>query len=346
MKKMWIPFAWMVTVAFLFSLGCSTHVAKADGTVLAEYQLNGKQKITLDELEQEISELPTYKQRKYADMKGKQEYLELMAESRLILEEAKQRKLDEDQEILKKVEEYLHQLMVEKITEVEVDQKVKQVTEADMLAYYEAHLEDYVETEKIRLTCIMSEEDEEQANEWYKLVEGGKDILELAKELGAKGELKGPGERSEGDTGFFDRNAFSVAPDFTKAAFALEVGQTYAGVFPIDVSGTNYYAIFRNEEHQDERQKEFDEEAVQKDIRRKLEKENKTTRMTDWVEDVRGSAKLKLYTERIPADEVEAEGSDTKGSEMKGSEDKGSETKGSEAKTEAAGSETKGSTEK
>ena len=48
----------------------------------------------------------------------------LMAESRLILNLAREQKLNEDAEILKKVQDYLHELMVKKITTQEVDDKL------------------------------------------------------------------------------------------------------------------------------------------------------------------------------------------------------------------------------
>ena len=55
-----------------------------------------KHHITLEEMQQEISELPEYKQRQYQDKEGLETYMLLMAESRLILSLARDRKLNED----------------------------------------------------------------------------------------------------------------------------------------------------------------------------------------------------------------------------------------------------------
>lgn len=335
MRGTWLPVALSMILGALLSLGCGSPSAKAEGVVLAEYEADGKQQILLEDLEKEIAELPAYKKRKYEGPEGKAEYLELMAESRIILQLAKERKLDQDPEILKKVEEYLHQLMVEKITEMEVDQKVKPVTEEEMRAYYEEHKEDYVEPEQVRLTCIMSEDDEEKANAWYKQIQEGRDIADLAKELSEKGENVGPGART-GDTGFFTRKAFPAAQAFTDAAFALKVGEMYPGVFPIDVQGKTYYAIFRLEERKPERQKAFEEEDVQKDIRRKLEKQHKKERMDEWVKAAREKAKLKLYPERIPTPPPAEEESATQGE----SEEAGSATKANEASEATEGQAT------
>ena len=107
-------FTIFATVPFLYS--CGDKAIGADGTVIAEFEWNGKQRITLEEMMQEISELPEYKQRQYQDKEGLEEYMTLMAESRLILCLAKDQKLNEDEEIIKKVQDYLHELMVDRIT--------------------------------------------------------------------------------------------------------------------------------------------------------------------------------------------------------------------------------------
>ena len=86
-------------------LGCSGKANAIDGTVIAEFEWKGKHQITLEEMMQEISELPEYKQNQYAKSKeGLVEYMTLMAESRLILLMAKEQDLDQKGEIKRKVQ--------------------------------------------------------------------------------------------------------------------------------------------------------------------------------------------------------------------------------------------------
>ena len=171
---------------------CSDKAIGADGTVIAEFEWNGKHRITLEEpLLQEISELPEYKQRQYQDKSGLETYMLLMAESRLILNLARDQKLNEDPEILKKVQDYLHELMVKKITTQEVDDKLA-LTEADYIAYYEAHKDDYIRPAQVRLLCIILL-NKERADEVSADIKAGKDITEAAQELSDRGELVGPG---------------------------------------------------------------------------------------------------------------------------------------------------------
>ena len=314
-KKMKKTFLWLTFLGLaLMSLSivsCGTKEVEAtDGMVLAEFDWNGEHHIvTLEEMEQEISELPEYKQDDYEGKEGKEEYLTLMAESRMLLFVAKDRKLDEDPEILKKVDEYLHQLMVEKITEMEVDDKVKW-TEAELKQYYEEHKEDYIDSEQVKVTCL-TVDDEERAQELMNEIKDGKDIAELAKELSEKRENVGPGGGNNGDTGFFSRNSYSVAKDFVEMAFAMEIGEMTEEVLEQDVDSpdgaTTYYMIFRKEDHKQERQKEFTEEDVRKDVEREVERAKREQLMNEWLDSLKEKAKIQLYLDKVVGEPEEEE---------------------------------------
>jgi peptidyl-prolyl cis-trans isomerase C len=292
-------------------VSCGTKEVEAtDGVVLAEFDWNGEHHVvTLEQMEQEISELPKYKQDDYEGKEGKEEYLTLMAESRMLLLLAKDKKLDEDTEILSKVDEYLHQLMVEKITEIEVENKIKW-TEEDLKQYYEEHKEDYIDPEQVKLTCV-TVDDEERAQELMDEIKDGRDIAEVAKELSEQGKNIGPGGGNNGDTGFFSRNSYSVAKDFVEMAFAMEVGGMTDEAFEQDVEGpdgtTTYYMIFRKEDHKQERQKEFTEEDVRKDVENEVEKAKRDKIMKEWVDSLKAKAKLQTYLDKVVGEPEEEE---------------------------------------
>ena len=280
---------------------CGDKAVGADGTVIAEFEWNGKQHITLEEMMQEISELPEYKQRQYQDKEGLETYMLLMAESRLILNLARDEKLNEDPEILKKVQDYLHELMVKRITTQEVDDKLA-VTEQDYLDYYETHKEDYVRPAQVRLTCI-TVVNKERADETWAQIKEGKDLAELAQELSDKGELVGPGANpaSPGDTDYISRDSFpSGTEPFLDAAFAAEIGTLHDGVIEVDVQGQKYYMIFRKDEARDAYQKPFDEEDVRRNVERKVEREKRQALMDGWISQLRERAEVKTYIDRIP----------------------------------------------
>ena len=290
-----------VAVVSISLNGCGGK-AGAEGTVIAEFEWDGKHQITLEEMLQEISELPSYKQPQYQEAEGGyEEYMNLMAESRLILCLAKDKKLDEDPEVLKKVQDYYHELLVDKITAIEVDEKLKP-TEEDYQRYYEENKGDYVVLEKVRLTCI-TVQNEDRAKEVFQRIKDGEDIAALAKELAENGELVGPGSNNEipGDTDFFDNTMYSRrAKPFSDAAFALEVGQMNDEILHIELDGEHYYLIFRKEEVQPERQQTLEEKSVRRNVERHVENQQREELMTDWLIRLHEQANVKTFADRIP----------------------------------------------
>ncbi len=280
---------------------CSDKAIGADGTVIAEYEWNGKHRITLEEMMQEISELPEYKQRQYQDKEGLETYMLLMAESRLILALASDEKLNEDPEILKKVQDYLHELMVKRITIQEVDDKLS-LSEPDYVAYYEAHKEEYVRPEQVRLLCITLL-NKERADEVFAQIKEGKDLAELAQELSDRGELVGPGANpaSPGDTDYFGRDSYPPGTEpFLDAAFAAENGQTHDGVIEVEVQGQKYYMVFRKDDAREAYQKPLKDEDVRRSVERKAEREKRDARMQEWITQLRERAEVKTFVDRIP----------------------------------------------
>ena len=314
-------FAILATLPFVYS--CGDKAIGADGTVIAEFEWDGKHKITLEEMMQEISELPEYKQRQYKDKAGLEEYMTLMAESRMILCLAKDKNLNEDQEILKKVQDYLQDLMIERITEQEVESKLI-LSEADYQAYYDANKEDYVRPEQVKLMCITLM-NKERSDEVFAELKAGKDIAVAAQELSDRGELVGPGANpaSPGDTDFIGRNSYPTGTEpFMDAAFNAEIDVLHPSVVEVEVQGEKYFMIFVKKDARDEFQRPFDEEDVRKDVIRRSEREKREALMQDWITRLRERAEVKTFIDRIPEDKKpEEEGAETPSEETSPSEE-------------------------
>lgn len=307
MKKIFVVVTAVVATCLLtWSLvrsdnhGVSEEEIDKSQIILAELKWNGELiQISLEELDAAIAELPTYRQRNYATKEGKAEYLEDYIDKRLKLLQATDNGFDKLQDHLDKLDDYTHQLMVEKLTEVEVDAKVA-YTDEDLKTYYDENKTEYVEPAKARATCITLD-DEDLANETLDQIVAGKDIGEIAKKLTEEDKFaNGPGNSEEdpGNTGFFSQSASPSWSEFIDAVFEMEIGEITEAVFETDVSDETYYLIFRKEEHQPERQKELDE--VMSDVKRKVERAAKRARIIEWVEEISEKGKLKLYPENIP----------------------------------------------
>ena len=308
-RRMTIGFILLSIVVLSVSVNsCGGKATGADGTVIAEFDWNGKHQITLEDMQQEISELTDYQQKRYQDKEGLEKYMTLMAESRLILCLARDQKLDENPEIVKRVQDRFHELMVDKIIDLEVEQKLK-LTEEDYRQYYEAYKNDYVEPDEVRLTCITLRA-EERAKEVLQRITKGEDIAGIAKELKDKGELIGPGSKLEtpGDTGFFTRKDYSreAVKGFSDAAFALEIDQVHGGIVSVEIRGFKSYMIFRKDDYKPKRQKAFEEEGVRQKVEQNAKREKRKTLMADWLAQLRERAKIEIFMDRIPGPPQEA----------------------------------------
>ena len=281
-------------------------VTNAEGIVVAEFDCSGKQQITLAEMIQDIRELSEYTPGRYKDKARLEEYLTLMAEGRLILCLANDRKLEEEPEIQRKMQRYLHTMLANKLWKVEVEQKIE-VTEKDIQAHYEAHKSEFAEEEQVRLTCITLRE-KDRAKEVFESIQLGKDMVEVAKALSDSGELTGPGADplKPGDTGYLTRDTFPKEQQaFTDAAFAMEVGQTVDDIMTVSFQGRQYYTIFRKEEHNPPRQKTLDDPEVRRVMTADTQTEIRVALTNNLHAQLRDKAKVKIYPDRIPEESDE-----------------------------------------
>jgi len=286
--------------------GASAAVGEAD-LLLAEFEWDGVQhRITLSQMESEISELPDYRKDDYDGRAGREEYLQLMAESRLGLERARDLGLDADAEILEKVETYRREIMLDAVEEMEVTGKVN-VTDEDVAAYYEAHLEEYMLPEQVRLTCVTVQDPEEAAGLLAEIEAGERTLDEIATAMSAAGKNVGPGGNRNGDTGFFARETWTEVETFVNAAFEMQPGDVTDEVVELDRLGEKYYMVFRQEERNEPRQQTLDE--VEKRIRRSVESDTETARQEEWAQQLRELALLVVHEDLIPvlAPEADAE---------------------------------------
>lgn len=276
--------------------------------IVARYEWNGIHEISLATLNAEIAALSEHKQKGYRSKAGKLIFLEDLINQKLMLLAAAEAGFDKDEVFLKKGDDYKHQLMVERLTEVEVDEKID-ITEEALRQYYEENKDTYVDEEKVRATCI-TVFDKELAQTTLEEIQAGKDILDAAKELGEKGVLTGPGSNlgDLGDTGFFTQDISARAQAFVDAVFAMEVGEMTDAVFEQEVEEDTYYMIFRKEEHQPERQQTFEE--VKPRLEYPLKREMKRKRILEWLEALTAEAELKTYPELLPPPVVPEEEED------------------------------------
>jgi len=277
--------------------------------IVLEYEWdNKKYQITNSEFVTAFQDLPSYKQENYVnDEGGVTTYLEEYASEKLKLLAARSNGFAKDADIIRKAEDYRNQLLVERLTEVEVDEKIA-YTEQELIDYYEANKAEYVDEETVQATCI-SLVDETKAEEAYTMYQNGVDLAEIAETF--KKDLQGPGDSEEdpGNTGKFRRDASESWMPFVDAVFDMEIGDESPEPLELDIGDNVFYLLFRKEAQNPARQQTFEE--VHDSIVTIIEQQKKRERILAWVDEVTTKGQLELYPDKVPVPETPSDGEES-----------------------------------
>jgi len=138
-----------------------------------------------------------------------------LIDSKLVASEARKINLHEDASVRKQMVRIEEQVLERAFLTTYID---KRITDKALKEQYEKMVKQVAVKEEISARHILLET-EAQAREVIKELQGGGDFAELA-----KSRSKGPSGPSGGDLGFFAEG--QMVPAFSKAAFALKVGET------------------------------------------------------------------------------------------------------------------------
>ena len=270
-------------------------------TVLAEWTWETAQRAyTWGDLQAHFDELRPYRKSRYAGVEGWTTLVKERALEELKVLEAEALNLGKTDEDAAQLAEYRRQLMIEQLYEKEIS-GMADTSDERLMAYYEENAAEYMEPEKVRLTCITLLDDKEAADKLFAELADGRDIAEAAQTLSEAEKNQGPGGRNNGDTGLITRNTFAQAEAFTEAAFSTEAGQIVSEVVvqPMGEDAT-YYMIFRVEEKTPERQQTFEE--VRSSVEKAVGKIAREERLNEWLSALKERTNLTIYPERLPPD--------------------------------------------
>ena len=219
----------MVIFTIIFS-GCRTTPQKAENVKAADDILAriGDRKITLQEFTKMIDRIPK-RHRNKTTLKVKSRMLDQMIESSLFAMEAREIKLDQDDDVQAQIRYSADHVLAfayyNKIIHPELN-----ITDDDIKQYYKNNPNRFQEAEKVRASQILirlkpdATKDEimsveNHAEDLKKRLDKGEDFAELARKYSQDRGTKEKG----GDMGFFTRKR--RATPVSRAAFALKPGQ-------------------------------------------------------------------------------------------------------------------------
>ena len=275
---------------FVLSVLCSTSCDKTtphNGQELA--RVNGHV-ITLEEFEQEMERLPEPAKLQMISDDERRKFLQELINQELLLQEAKKRRLHENEEILTDVEKYKKGLIINALGE-ELCLGKDEVSDEEMEAYYQENKKEFV-LEQVWIRHILLKTLEE-AKEIKKRLHQGEDFVTLAKQY----SIWPPTKMKGGDLGYIKRGM--AHKSFEEAAFSLKKPGDLSDIVKTEFG----YNIIRLEDKIGPRQLTFSE--VQDEIRNKLRKKKREKILTTYLQDLREKAQVRINEELLAAEEKE-----------------------------------------
>ena len=188
-----------------------TETALPPETILASFD---GQTITLGEFNQLWEQVPE----DYKLQLDKSMVLDQMISEKLLIQEAKNMGLEEDEKVIEQIIEQIRkiteQILVQTLIEREILDKVR-VNDEEVLEYYEQNKDSFTEKEQVHLYNILLET-EEEAQDILEQLKAGGDFSEIAKE-----KSTGPSAAQGGDLGYLIKG--TIVPEIEDVVFALEL---------------------------------------------------------------------------------------------------------------------------
>ena len=243
--------------------------------------------ITLGEFQERINRQSRYIRARYTSLEQKKEFLDSLVRFEVLAKEAYKRGLDKDPEVVRTMK----QVMIQKLMRDEFDAKVTadSVPEADMKAYYDANLVEYVKPEEVRVSAIILK-NKAQADRVALEARGdagktNKGFRDLVMKYSTDEETKLRG----GDLRYFDAANKELPANVVKAAFTLiqtgDVSQT------VDAGNGTFY-VLKQTGRRKAMTKAF--EDAKPAIRNKLFRDSRMKAQKDFVDGLKTAAKVEI----------------------------------------------------
>ncbi len=210
-----------------------------DNQVLATV---GDVAITVGQFRAEIDRLSPHVRAKYQNVSERKEFLETMIRYEVLAQEAIRRKLNQDPQVVRHVQQVIIQKL---IAQEQVDWQTSQVSEQDALRYYEQHKSDYHKPDRVRVMALITK-DKKLAQDTVKKAKKGANPLSLP-EFQSLAQTKDSAPNKADpievrDLGFLTADTPQMPKTIVKAAFALTSTGDIGG--PIYVNDS-YYILRR-----------------------------------------------------------------------------------------------------
>lgn len=175
----------------------------------------GGEKIMDTDIEALLNEIPEQARQRYASVEGKREFVQSLAEIKMLSLEAKKQGIDQSPDVKRKIDFMGDQMLARELAENTVDKIA--ISDEEISGYYNDNKEQFSTGPRVKLRHILVDS-ESEAKAVLARLKKGEDFSALARE-----ESKCPSSQQGGDLGWATRGM--MVPEFENAAFALKKGQ-------------------------------------------------------------------------------------------------------------------------
>lgn len=140
--------ALVCSVAVLLCTGCSKPEAKKSVEESKVVATVGSRSITVEEVEAEFAAQPDFVRARYSTPERKQEFVDSLVRTELLVQEARRLELDKRPEVRALFEKVLVQSLMTEVSKAAVP------TESEIKAWYDAHQNEFSKPERVRVAVV------------------------------------------------------------------------------------------------------------------------------------------------------------------------------------------------
>jgi peptidyl-prolyl cis-trans isomerase C len=262
----------------IFAAGCASK--KPEGKPVARF---GGETVTDVDFIRKADSLP--RELRAAAFRKRDQFLEDLVGERFLLQEARKRKLDQEPEVADLIEQARNKILVAKLIQLEVDNKLQMDSE-EAQRFYDLHKDEFLTPLMLRASHILVKTREE-ADAIKADLDAGGDFEEAAR----RKSIDPTGMRG-GDLGFFQKGQF--VPEFEQAVFSMSKGEVRGPV------QTQFgWHIIKLTDRVEPSQRSFD--AVKSRIQERLILEKRSQDFRSYLQKLKGNVKVDVDQKALEA---------------------------------------------
>ena len=233
----------------------------------------GNKKIMQSDLSAKVEMMPQQFRARYASEESMKKLLEQLIKYTLLSQEARSLGIDKKEDVVKKVDEIVNNIIIRELTRQEVTSKIK-ITDTKLKEYYNANVEKFTVQEKIKVVLIFIEAKKGSAEKKKKAemvlgrLKKGEKIEDLVNQFSEDIRTNKRG----GTTGYFasGRRVGSYGQAFEDKAFSMKPGET-SGV----VKSKDGFYIIKMDDKKAEKKQTLDEvrPRIERTLKQSMQKE-------------------------------------------------------------------------